>query len=410
VLAQLARAAPSARAGVARALARRAGICAQNRRELGERAWLSSGDGRAHERVAHARTPHSSTTTMRVSPGIVHSSLALAALFLAACGGNGAQAENPENAGFLRNSEPAAQTPSAKPDAAPTALSSVVTPPAPQTERVAPEPSQVPQPVEASAPLAQPRSEVALEQQGNAALQSGDFPRAAGAFSDLLLGEVAASEPEDRAALARWSAALAQAQQGFRWNRRGAWPAVEMQVKDGDSLIAIRKRFLSEHPGSLMCTGLIARANQLANERAIRPKDTLRIPSEPASVLVDLSAMWIFYRIGTQVVDAWEVGIGKDGSATQPGAYTIGLKQKEPMWFPTGRSPVPYGDPQNPLGTRWMAWFRDGHEVSHLGIHGTNDPAGVGRRVSEGCIRMRNAEVEALFEILPEGAPVVVQP
>jgi len=346
---------------------------------------------------------------MRVSPRIVETSLALTALVLASCGGGASQAESTENAGFLRNSGAAAETAPSTTEAPPAALSSVVTPPAVDTAPVARDVARNEQSVDAKSGDAQPRDELALEQQGNAALQASDFQRAAGLFSDLMLGEVAGTQPEDRAALARWSVALDRAQQGYRWNRRGAWPAVEMQVKEGDSLIAIRKRFVAEHPGMLVCTGLIARANQLANERAIRPKETLRIPTDPASVLVDLSAMWIFYRHGNQVVAAWEVGIGRDGSATRPGAYTIGLKQKEPMWFPSGRTPVPYGDPQNPLGTRWMAWFQDGHEISHLGFHGTNDPSGVGRRVSEGCIRMRDAEVEALFDILPEGAPVNVQ-
>ena len=344
---------------------------------------------------------------MRVSSRIAAISLTFTALVLAGCGGGAAQAGDTESAGFLRNSETEAAADA--PTAQPAALSSVVTPPAPQTTPAADADAQRERPVEASAPVPEPRSELALEQQGNAALQASDFPRAASVFSELLTGEITAAEPEDRAALARWSAALGQAQQGYRWNRRAAWPAAEMQVKEGDSLIAIRKRFLTDHPGLLMCTGLIARANQLPNERAIRPKDTLRIPTDPANVLVDLSAMWVFYRHGTEVVAAWEVGIGKDGSSTRPGAYTIGLKQKEPAWFPLGRSPVPYGDPENPLGTRWMAWFQDGREVSHLGFHGTNDPAGIGKRVSEGCIRMRNADVEALFDILPEGAPVVVQ-
>jgi lipoprotein-anchoring transpeptidase ErfK/SrfK len=52
----------------------------------------------------------------------------------------------------------------------------------------------------------------------------------------------------------------------------------------------------------------------------------------------------------------------------------------------------------------------DNVESRSLGIHGTNDPTSIGKRVSQGCIRMRNEDVEALFEILPEGATVTVQP
>ena len=56
-----------------------------------------------------------------------------------------------------------------------------------------------------------------------------------------------------------------------------------------------------------------------------------------------------------------------------------------------------------------MAWHEDGKGTS-LGFHGTNDPQGVGRRVSDGCIRMRNEDVEVLFAITPLGAAVRVQP
>jgi lipoprotein-anchoring transpeptidase ErfK/SrfK len=43
-----------------------------------------------------------------------------------------------------------------------------------------------------------------------------------------------------------------------------------------------------------------------------------------------------------------------------------------------------------------------------IGIHGTNDPAGVGRDVSHGCIRMRNADITRLVRMLPLGTPVQI--
>jgi lipoprotein-anchoring transpeptidase ErfK/SrfK len=43
-----------------------------------------------------------------------------------------------------------------------------------------------------------------------------------------------------------------------------------------------------------------------------------------------------------------------------------------------------------------------------IGIHGTNDPAGLGKNVSHGCIRVRNAAIEKLARILPLGVPVQI--
>ncbi len=247
------------------------------------------------------------------------------------------------------------------------------------------------------------------ERSARNALDSGAFASAARQYSALLLEGVRREPPADRDALRRWTAALDQAQAGHRWHKRGAWPSLEMTVQPGDSLIAIRLRALAANPGLLLSTGLIARANQLPSETAIRPGDVLRIPTDRASVMVDISAMWTVFMLGDEAAAAWEVGVGRDATPTRPGEYTIGLKQKEPMWSPVGRAPVPFGDPENPLGTRWLAWFDQGKNTS-LGFHGTNDASGVGRRVSDGCVRMRNSDVEVLFEILPKDATARVAP
>ncbi len=45
-----------------------------------------------------------------------------------------------------------------------------------------------------------------------------------------------------------------------------------------------------------------------------------------------------------------------------------------------------------------------------LGLHGTNQPELIGQRVSHGCIRMRNEDIEQLAAILPLGVPVQVIP
>ena len=69
---------------------------------------------------------------------------------------------------------------------------------------------------------------------------------------------------------------------------------------------------------------------------------------------------------------------------------------------------MPNADPRNPLGSRWIEWYRDGAPTSY-GFHGTNDPDSIGEAASEGCVRLLNEDVELLFEILPLGAPVIVR-
>jgi hypothetical protein len=238
---------------------------------------------------------------------------------------------------------------------------------------------------------------------------AGKHKSAARTYSELLLDYVHAPWTADPAVLRRWSDGLNSAQRGYRWDKNGDWPAVTIKVEQGDFLIALRKRVLAEHPELLICTGQIERANQITGS-VLRPGQVLRVPTDRAHMLVDLDAHWAFYLLGDEVAAAWEVGVGKEGNATRVGTYTVGEKKEKPMWFRPGGTPVPYGDPENPLGTRWIAWMLPSGEASGLGFHGTNDPSSVGKDQSQGCIRMRDADVEELCDILPRDAVVSVQP
>ena len=97
-----------------------------------------------------------------------------------------------------------------------------------------------------------------------------------------------------------------------------------------------------------------------------------------------------------------------------------------PVGLGTGTTPTPGGvfyvkellkprDPSGPYGP--YAYGLSGYsEVldeflggdGQIGIHGTNDPGGVGRNVSHGCIRMRNADITKLVRLLPLGVPVQI--
>ncbi len=258
-------------------------------------------------------------------------------------------------------------------------------------------------------PLVMAAALACIAREGKAALAAGKNREAALAFGELLLGEICAPWKAERESLNSWTDALARAQAGYRWNPEGGWNSIEVKVEAGDSLISVRKRAIKEHGELLICTGQIARGNGLRSE-TIHPGQSLRIPLSRANVIVDLDAHWALYRLGTEVVAAWEVGVGKPGSETPPGEYLTGEKTKEPPWFRPGHAPVPYGDPENPLGTRWIAWQKADGTNTGLGFHGTKDPASIGEDLSQGCVRMRQPAIEELFEILPKGASITVQP
>lgn len=258
--------------------------------------------------------------------------------------------------------------------------------------------------------LARAASAVAEERAAFAALDASRFDDAARSFSRLLLAEIESPWRANAARLERWSLGVREAQRRNRWNPRGKWRSTEVVVQPGDSLITVRKRAIAATPSLVVCTGQIARANGLEGE-VIHPGMKLRIPQDAVHVLVDLDAHWAFYLADTEVIAAWPVGVGSESSTTRLGNFTVGAKKtKEPMWFPHGRKPVPFGDPANPLGTRWIPWNGSDGLDTGLGFHGTNDPGSIGRDASLGCIRMRTPDVEELYEILPVGAIVQVVP
>jgi lipoprotein-anchoring transpeptidase ErfK/SrfK len=47
-----------------------------------------------------------------------------------------------------------------------------------------------------------------------------------------------------------------------------------------------------------------------------------------------------------------------------------------------------------------------GLSVKGYGIHGTNAPSSIGHNASHGCIRLRNSDVEKLFEMVAVGDAV----
>ena len=240
------------------------------------------------------------------------------------------------------------------------------------------------------------------------ALDEGQWARAADLLSELLSLELDAPWPADRATLAAWSAALREAQTNHRFDPKGDWPSIDMTVEPGDSLTAMRVRAIESRPALVVSTDLIDRVNGIRG-RYLQEGQVVRVPTDPVRTLVDLSARWVLVFFGDEVAAAYECGVGAEETPTITGSFVIGTKRRDPPWLRVGHEPVPFGDPENPLGTRWLGWFDDNGRTSY-GFHGTWEPETVGTASSLGCIRFVNEEVEELYDLLPRQSPVHVRP
>jgi L,D-transpeptidase ErfK/SrfK len=120
---------------------------------------------------------------------------------------------------------------------------------------------------------------------------------------------------------------------------------------------------------------------------------------ETRRIVVSLTDHKLVLLDGERVVRAYETASGKPTTPTPAGQFQVVSKVANPVYKAHGQNVAP--GPRNPVGTRWI-----GLSLKGYGIHGTNEPKSIGKNASHGCIRMRNKDVEELFEMVSVGVPV----
>ena len=143
------------------------------------------------------------------------------------------------------------------------------------------------------------------------------------------------------------------------------------------------------------------------------------LPSGPREgIVVNIPEMRLYFYPPAKpgeapVVETYPISVGRMDWRTPVGLTRVTAKQKDPPWYPPasvraearadGREMpkvVPAG-PDNPLGRHAIRLALP----SYL-IHGTNNPWGVGMRVTHGCVRMYPEDIEAVFDRVPVGTAV----
>lgn len=126
--------------------------------------------------------------------------------------------------------------------------------------------------------------------------------------------------------------------------------------------------------------------------------------------------LYLIWQHGDRLrVRIYPIGLGRQGWETPEGDFRVTMVVEDPVWVrpesmrgtdPTVSNVIAPG-PDNPLGTHWIELSARGY-----GIHGTNRPLGIGRRVSHGCIRLYPEDIIDLAGRVEKGMPVriVYQP
>ncbi len=200
-------------------------------------------------------------------------------------------------------------------------------------------------------------------------------------------------------------------------------PYVNVFPFNNSRLFGINKIYFSDEDQTLYEIGYkvdmgfdeLREANPLLNPFDIRKGTAIFLPRKrliPAirykygEIYVNLMEKRLYYIYGKgkkAYVITFPIGIGTDDTKSPVGTFRITEKRKNPAWYvpknikeenPDLPDVVPPGE-DNPLGSRAM---RLSHS-SYL-IHGTSKNFGVGLKVSHGCIRLFNRDVERLFELV----------
>ena len=167
------------------------------------------------------------------------------------------------------------------------------------------------------------------------------------------------------------------------------------QVRPRDTLSKVARKFYTT-------VDLIKKRNHLESD-AIRTDQRLSIWTGRFNIVIDKTNNTLTLKIDDQIIKVYPVSTGKESTPTPTGEFTIKDRLVDPVWFHRGMV-VPPGTPKNFLGTRWL-----GFNIPKYGIHGTVEPELIGKSVSGGCVRMRNADVEELYILIPAGTKVLIE-
>ena len=141
--------------------------------------------------------------------------------------------------------------------------------------------------------------------------------------------------------------------------------------------------------------------------RGARKFERLAVPRDEGHLVIvriqaDLGNFELTVLKDGEVMKEIPIAVAADNTPTPGGLYYITELVQTPD--PGGvYGPYAYG----------LSGFSEVHQSfnggpGQLGIHGTNQPQYIGQQVSNGCIRMANADITELSKILPLGVPVEV--
>ncbi len=151
---------------------------------------------------------------------------------------------------------------------------------------------------------------------------------------------------------------------------------------------------------------MIVRLNGLTDKdiKTLQIGRELKVPAGTFTLVVRKSRFVMDLLLDGAFIQRYEVGLGV-GGCTPLGEFTVKNRIPKPA-----DGSYPYGHEKHRLGSRWLG-LKAGEEYKGYGIHGCKpeEETQIPGECSQGCVRMRNADVEELYDIVPPGTCVTIQ-
>jgi lipoprotein-anchoring transpeptidase ErfK/SrfK len=168
-------------------------------------------------------------------------------------------------------------------------------------------------------------------------------------------------------------------------------------------LLAAEWRMLRSQPAIV----IPLQASRISRLETILQKSPIAGMARQSKLIIRLDSRQLEYYEGPNLVGSYDIAVGQDDWETPVGQFAVLDMRRHPLWqHPITGEAIATG-PDNPLGSRWIGFAHDGSY--HIGIHGTNQEELVGQAVSHGCVRMREADIQTLFDKVAIGTPITVQ-
>jgi len=183
-------------------------------------------------------------------------------------------------------------------------------------------------------------------------------------------------------------------------------------VAPGETLMEVARRAGIGYDNLLRANPGLDPWNPPPGTRLVLPLAALLPDGMQPGITINLAELRLYLlweEAEVKKIRIYPVGIGREGWETPQGLFRISGIVDRPDWTPPPSlreekpwlaGTVPPG-PDNPLGSHWIGLTAQG-----VGIHGTNQPYGVGRRVSHGCIRLYPRDIIDLAQRVGKGTRV----